>query len=782
MLSFLSILSLEILSLECFQSTESSEKRYYFTVYLWSILPMIFALIIILIGLLRLLSSLQQKPVASSSASSTSSSSSILSQHVWLLLLLSYLVLPPVTMKQLQGLDCIPFKHDDSSYLRADTSIDCNGDSYQSFQIINILSLFLYQLIPIIWFQLLFKHRKELHVPSFSENEEFLLIDRDSKTSLSHIKFLFKDYKGDKWWFEVAEMYRRIMFIGVLPLFTPSSSKRASVGCMFAILSFVYFREEEPFRVKFTNKIACIAQMTILLTFYTALSIDTGVVIDFGMGDFGIGLFLIMINLLVFLLVIMLTWIRYRQIQMEQQWRRVLTTQELSVVNRVMGEDDDRSKMKNDNIRGGGGGGGGDDDNGNNIELTRTRKKSVEEKDNIMSSMINQYLLQPKDVIMTKKVGAGAFGEVFKGTCMGELVAVKTMIDVTEANVREFKAEIVLTATLRHPNIVNFVGACWGKELMCLVLEWVAKGSLRDLLESSGSDLRWDDPLLRLATDVARGMNYLHNRQYYDEREENTLKCILHRDLKPDNALVSDYTAAKLADFGTSRAKGEEDVTMTAVGTPLYVAPEIARGELYDEKVDVYSFGLTLLEMSTEEPILKFIGSRWMITFKKTKIPKQPMRLIRPMTEDGWRPVTNEQPISFAPPSINSLIIRCCDHDPTQRPSFEIILNELNGICKNEIDSKTYLRMIIGYEETTIKQDKIKDSTATGDVSPNFDSDSNNVHLPSLPWTDNPLPSVRNSIRASEAAAAAAVAPSNPLMISDITDTNMVEKKGGTEL
>jgi len=152
------------------------------------------------------------------------------------------------------------------------------------------------------------------------------------------------------------------------------------------------------------------------------------------------------------------------------------------------------------------------------------------------------------------------------------------------------------------------------------------------------------DPLLRLACDMARGMNYLHNRSYYDERDEEMKHCILHRDLKPDNALISDFIAAKLADFGTSRAIEEEDVTMTAVGTPLYVAPEIARGERYDEKVDIYSFGLVLLEMSINIPLLQLIGERWKLHFHKKKIPTA-MRMIRSMTENGWRPVTDENPI-----------------------------------------------------------------------------------------------------------------------------------------
>jgi len=289
MLSLLSVLSLDILSVECFQSYSS--HRYFVTVYLWSMIPIAIAFIIIIIGTVRFyLARVEER-------------NAVLSKHIWLLLLLSYLVLPPVTMKQLQGLDCIPFKHDDSSYLRIDTAVDCNSESYLIFKTINILCFSLYQLIPITWAVLLFRHRNLLHISRTTNgsNDHYLieLNERETIPALAHLRFLFKDYKGDKWWFEVAEMYRRIMFIGVLPLFTPNASKRASLGCIFSIMSFVYFREEEPFREAFTNSIACIAQITILLTFYTALSIASGVVMHFGLGDFGTGIFLIGINVLI---------------------------------------------------------------------------------------------------------------------------------------------------------------------------------------------------------------------------------------------------------------------------------------------------------------------------------------------------------------------------------------------------------------------------------------------------------------------------------------------------
>mmetsp|Transcript_39830 Transcript_39830/g.51340 ORF Transcript_39830/g.51340 Transcript_39830/m.51340 type:complete len:288 (-) Transcript_39830:384-1247(-) len=285
MLSLLSVLSLDMLSLECFQT--ESDSRFYTTVYLWSFIPIVVSFMIVIIGLIRLMFAFSIEKVLS-----------IINLHAWLLLLLSYLVLPPVTMKQLQGLDCIPFKHNGSSYLRVDTSVDCNSDAYLVFKIIDILCFTIYQFIPVIWMLLLYRQRSTLHVPSGTE-AELALNERDSNPALAHLLFLFKDYKGDKWWFEVAEMYRRIMFIGVLPLFTPNASKRASLGCIFSIMSFVYFREEEPFREAFTNSIACIAQITILLTFYTALSIASGVVMHFGLGDFGTGIFLIGINVLI---------------------------------------------------------------------------------------------------------------------------------------------------------------------------------------------------------------------------------------------------------------------------------------------------------------------------------------------------------------------------------------------------------------------------------------------------------------------------------------------------
>jgi serine/threonine protein kinase len=175
-------------------------------------------------------------------------------------------------------------------------------------------------------------------------------------------------------------------------------------------------------------------------------------------------------------------------------------------------------------------------------------------------------------------------------------------------------------------------------------------------------------------------MAYLHGRHYFDEQDNEWKDCILHRDLKPDNCLVTEFLSAKIADFGTSRARsggrrdgnssatgggsggsggggaandhalesGEgfefdegDSMTMTAVGTPVYCAPEISRGEQYDEAVDVYSFGMTLLTMCVNKGDLgNFLANRYREAFGLKRSPRQLMRVMRPIIDGTWRPLT----------------------------------------------------------------------------------------------------------------------------------------------
>ena len=126
---------------------------------------------------------------------------------------------------------------------------------------------------------------------------------------------------------------------------------------------------------------------------------------------------------------------------------------------------------------------------------------------------------------------------------------------------------------LNHPNLVKLYGGCWneGPDKLCLVLEFCPMGSLRTLMDGTKRLGTWADPRVNLALGIARCFKYLHH---------GLNDPVIHRDLKPDNVLVSEDMQSKVADFGESRFFGEkrtsEDgaVTMTMVGTMLYCPPE----------------------------------------------------------------------------------------------------------------------------------------------------------------------------------------------------------------
>ena len=91
--------------------------------------------------------------------------------------------------------------------------------------------------------------------------EELVVAARNENKDLAPLKFLIVDYKCDKWWFEIADMYRRVLFVGILPLVSRSSALRSSFGCLLAIISITFFREMHPYQVEFTNVIANVAQV-----------------------------------------------------------------------------------------------------------------------------------------------------------------------------------------------------------------------------------------------------------------------------------------------------------------------------------------------------------------------------------------------------------------------------------------------------------------------------------------------------------------------------------------
>jgi len=254
------------------------------------------------------------------------------------------------------------------------------------------------------------------------------------------------------------------------------------------------------------------------------------------------------------------------------------------------------------------------------------------------------------EVKMTQKLGEGTFGVVYKGDWRGSSVAVKVMKmqNVTEQALLEFRKELNILSRLRHPNVVLLMGACTSPPNLCFITEFLAGGSLYDALHSK--KLQMNMPLFKkLAREIAQGMNYLH------------LKNIVHRDLKSLNLLLDSFNNIKICDFGLSKSKSAGDVMTKSIGTPIWMAPELLKGEDYDEKVDVYAFGIILWEIGTGELPFSTLDSVQIALAVCTKG-------LRPPIPAQW------------PQNLKDLIQQCWHESPSQRPSFQIILSKLDAL------------------------------------------------------------------------------------------------------
>ncbi|MEC8567406.1 MAG: protein kinase, partial [Pseudomonadota bacterium] len=278
--------------------------------------------------------------------------------------------------------------------------------------------------------------------------------------------------------------------------------------------------------------------------------------------------------------------------------------------------------------------------------------------------VMRRCMIDPDDIDYArgKKLGAGAYGEVWAAKYNGTPVAVKKLHrhKLDEHNLKAFRDEFELQLSLRHPNIVAIIGGSWSLDdvNVCIVFEVCERGSLDGLLrkEPTRSTLSWAKHKLPIATGVARGMAHLHSQN----------PPVLHRDLKPDNVLIDDGYNAKLADFGCSR---EVDLTRTmeTAGTPLFSAPELLRREHYDEKADVWSFACVLECLWTHRQVFEAV---LLARERETGYAENVLRLIE---NDRLRPKVGTG--CFLAP----LVAACSDKEPEQRPSFVAIVEQLSA-------------------------------------------------------------------------------------------------------
>ncbi|KAB5538496.1 hypothetical protein DKX38_016029 [Salix brachista] len=273
--------------------------------------------------------------------------------------------------------------------------------------------------------------------------------------------------------------------------------------------------------------------------------------------------------------------------------------------------------------------------------------------------------IEPSELDFTNSniIGKGSFGEILKAFWRGTPVAVKRILPSLSDDrmvIQDFRHEVILLVKLRHPNIVQFLGAVTERKPLMLITEYLRGGDLHQHLKEKGAL----SPLaaINFSLDISRGMAYLHN-------EPNV---IVHRDLKPRNVLLVNSNAdhLKVGDFGLSKlvkVQNSHDVyKMTGeTGSYRYMAPEVFKHRKYDKKVDVFSFAMILYEMLEGEPPFS--------DFEPYEAAKH--------VAEGHRPTFHSKGFNIS--SLKELTDQCWAADMNKRPTFIEIIKRLEKIKEN---------------------------------------------------------------------------------------------------
>jgi serine/threonine protein kinase len=310
--------------------------------------------------------------------------------------------------------------------------------------------------------------------------------------------------------------------------------------------------------------------------------------------------------------------------------------------------------------------------------VRRRNRMYVEELEEGQGSKI-----ELKDVLIRERIGRGASGEVFKGFFKGSEVAVKILFSdsIGSDTLLQFRKETGKMCTLRHPNIVIFMGSCIDadQKKMVMVMEFCSKGSLYGLLHSKEASIN-DAMRYSLAHQIVRGLMYLH--------ETNCIHC----DLKSHNILLGDNYEVKIADFGVSKIRrgrapngknkkrgggGGKDKNNdrfqneNELGTIQWTAPEVLGGNPNTEKSDIYALGIILWELfHRKDP------------YADRSIVSIGIAVLR----DGLRPELRDD----LPEEAVAIMTRCWDSDPEKRPTLPDVALALEKLkAKNPLQNHT---------------------------------------------------------------------------------------------
>ncbi|KAI3900589.1 hypothetical protein MKX01_027457 [Papaver californicum] len=277
----------------------------------------------------------------------------------------------------------------------------------------------------------------------------------------------------------------------------------------------------------------------------------------------------------------------------------------------------------------------------------------------------------------SEELGSGAFGIVYKGL-IEELdsicsIAVKRLDKVLQEGEKEFKTEVNAIGRTHHKNLVRLIGFCEEGQQRLLVYEFMSNRSLADhLFGNSKPD--WKQRV-QIAIGISRGLLYLH---------EECCTQIIHCDIKPQNILLDDSFTARISDFGLAKLLMTNQTRLSTItgirGTKGYVAPEWFRNTPVSAKVDVYSFGVMLLEivccrkvvvLEIGEEKMKAILTDWAYDcFSQGKLED--------LVEDDEEVMNDMRRFE----RLVMIAIWCIQEEPSLRPSMKKVTQMLEGVLE----------------------------------------------------------------------------------------------------
>ncbi|KAL7612439.1 receptor-like cytosolic serine/threonine-protein kinase RBK1 [Lactuca sativa] len=275
-------------------------------------------------------------------------------------------------------------------------------------------------------------------------------------------------------------------------------------------------------------------------------------------------------------------------------------------------------------------------------------------------------------------VGRGGHADVYKGRLPdGELVAVKRITKKEkkdEDRVGDFLSELGIIAHINHPNAARLIGFSSDTDLH-LVLQFAPHGSLATLLHNGEERLEWG-LRFNIAIGIAEGLQYLHCECH---------RRIIHRDITASNILLMEDYQPQISDFGLAKwlpEKWVHHIVSPIEGTFGYMAPEYFMHGIVHEKIDVFSFGVLLLELITGRRAVDSSRQSLVIWAKPLLEQSKMKELLDPRLEDDYEMIELKRVMSAAS--------ACIHHLPNMRPNMKRVVEILKGESKTaEVKQKT---------------------------------------------------------------------------------------------